>query len=446
MKEAIIIPARNEQENIEKLVKGILRLNLGLSIVIIDDNSKDQTGEIADRLSQKYPEVKVIHRKEKNGLGAAYVEGLKYVLSLGAEKVVTMDADFSHNPKDIPRLLKESEKYDVVVGSRYISGGGVVRWELWRRLLSWGGINISRILLGLKIKDCTAGFKCYNRKFLESLNLNEISCQGYAFQTEMILRAQEQGFSISEIPIIFKGREKGESKVNFKEILRFATNVLRLALRRHCTLFKKNSQKMEKIPPNYYDESIKNNLFQRYYHQHRFKEIIDLIGEFDGKILDIGCDGGTFINEISQAFPKAKFYAIDKSEEAISYAQKKYPQISFQVGDAHNLKFPDQSFNLITMLEVLEHVEDPAKVVTEAKRCLEPGGSLIVLVPTENLFFKIIWYFWTKGKGRVWEGKHLQKFEGNSLDNLLKQRGFEIEKRKIFNFGLLLAIKARKPI
>ncbi|MDI6591850.1 MAG: glycosyltransferase [Patescibacteria group bacterium] len=198
MKSIILVPTYNEQENIEKLIKAILRLNLGASLVIIDDNSQDKTGEIADDLSRKYSEVKVIHRKK--GLGAAYIEGLKYALSLGAEKVITMDADFSHNPNDIPRLLKESERQDIVVGSRYIKGGRIINWEWWRKLLSWGGVKISRLLLGLKIKDCTAGFKCYNRKFLE------------------------------EMPITFKGRERGESKVNFKEIWRFAQNVLKLAL------------------------------------------------------------------------------------------------------------------------------------------------------------------------------------------------------------------------
>lgn len=227
---AVVIPTYNESENIEKLVEEILKLDLKCFIVIVDDNSPDGTGVILEELTKKYPVVKVIHRARKEGLGTAYVEGFKYVLGLGVEKIITMDADFSHDPKDIPLLVLESERHDIVIGSRYVAGGKIIGWALWRKLLSQGGGIVSRILLGLSIHDCTAGFKCYSRKFLESLDLGKISSQGYAFQVEMIFQAQRKGFSIREIPIIFKERQKGKSKVGAKEILGFIQNILWLSL------------------------------------------------------------------------------------------------------------------------------------------------------------------------------------------------------------------------
>lgn len=232
MRYAIVIPTYNERENIRELVRKILSLKLNTFIVIVDDNSPDGTGELADKLNQEHSEVRVIHRTKKEGLGLAYVAGLKYALELGAEKIMTMDADFSHNPDDIPRILKESEKYDLVIGSRYTSGGGILNWEWWRRLLSWGGGTIGKVLLGLRIKDCTTGFKCYDRKFLESLNLNQISSQGYAFLIETSFLAQSRGFSILEMPIIFEERKEGKSKVGFGEILKFAQDILRLTFHR----------------------------------------------------------------------------------------------------------------------------------------------------------------------------------------------------------------------
>lgn len=435
----IIIPTYNEKENIEKLIKEIFRLNTEISILVIDDNSPDGTGKIVDALTKKIPKLKVVHGEEKKGLGAAYIKALKHVLKERPEKLITMDADFSHNPKDISRFLEESDKFDVVVGSRYILGGKTNRWELWRKILSWGGIKITKFFLGLKIKDCTSGFRCYRIEFLETLELDKISSQGYAFQVEMLFEAQRRGFSIGEIPITFSGRKEGESKVDFREIVAFTKSILKLAF---IGKFAPVKKRKENISPDYYEEGMKKNIIQHYYHQIRFKGMIDFIGDFRGKILDIGSNGGNFINEISKALPGAEIKAIDTAERAVNYAQKKYPHISFQIGDGHNLKFEKESFDMITILEVLEHVENPTKVIEESWRCLKKDGLLAVLVPSENLIFKIIWFFWERGKGKGWV--HLHKFRGDSLDHLLESAGFKTEKRKLLNFSMLLAIKARK--
>ncbi|NIM47634.1 MAG: glycosyltransferase [Candidatus Aenigmarchaeota archaeon] len=233
----IVIPTYNEAENIEKLVRKILEQTIpNLDIIIVDDNSPDGTGIIAERLkaevrSQKSnSKLDVIHRPGKMGLGTAYVAGFKQALKDGVDYIISMDADFSHNPQDIKRFLKEAQKgYDLVLGSRYIKGGEIVNWDWKRRILSTSAIIISRILLRLPIKDCTAGYKCYSRAFIKSIDFNGISSSGYAFQVEMVYNVKKNGFSFIEIPIIFIDRRKGESKLNQKEIYVSAKAILKLA-------------------------------------------------------------------------------------------------------------------------------------------------------------------------------------------------------------------------
>ena len=244
MKTAIIIPTYNESDNIEALVKEILALRAGAlthlhlcsgealghatEIIIVDDNSPDGTGEIADELARTYQEVKVIHRPAKLGLGTAYIAGFKKALALGADCILTMDADFSHNPRYIPRLVAKSEDAQVVIGSRYVDGGGTVNWGLWRRILSKGANTFARLVLGLKAHDCTAGFRCYRREVLESTELDKIFSDGYSFLIEMLYRCQQQGWEISEVPIIFEDRRRGASKISQKEIFKALYTVLSL--------------------------------------------------------------------------------------------------------------------------------------------------------------------------------------------------------------------------
>ncbi len=236
MRLAVIIPTYNERDNIERIVREVLDLGIVSFLLIVDDSSPDGTGNMADKLAAA--NLRVLHRPKKQGLGAAYVAGFRSVLGLPAqaglpvEKVITMDADFSHNPKDIPRLVEAAANSDIVVGSRYIPGGAIFGWDTRRKLLSWVGTRVARILLGLRVKDCTAGFKCYDRRFLESLDLNAVSSQGYAFQVEMLFFAKTQGYSVKEIPITFKERTFGKSKVDLKEMGTFAVSILGLAFRR----------------------------------------------------------------------------------------------------------------------------------------------------------------------------------------------------------------------
>ncbi|MDD5772135.1 MAG: polyprenol monophosphomannose synthase [bacterium] len=213
----VVIPTYNEATNITPLIKIILGFNLNIGILIVDDNSPDGTGKIADGLSKEYPQVSVIHRPKKQGLGRAYIEGFHWAIKQKPDYIIEMDADFSHNPEKIPEFLKQIENYDLVIGSRYLNGMvSVINWPIKRLIISLVANNYTRLITGLKIHDCTGGFKCFRREVLENINLDRITSDGYAFQIEMNFRAQELGYHIGEIPIIFADRHSGTSKMSRK--------------------------------------------------------------------------------------------------------------------------------------------------------------------------------------------------------------------------------------
>ncbi len=233
MSAAIIIPTYNERENLRELVEEILALGLpSLWIIVVDDHSPDGTGEVADALAAEHPEVQVIHRTGKLGLGTAYTTGFRRALALGAERILTMDADFSHLPSYIPLLLAASQHSGLSIGSRYVPGGGVRHWGIGRRLLSWGANTLARLVLGLKAHDCTAGYRCYRREVLASLDLDTIFADGYSYLIEILYRCQRRGFHVAEVPIIFTDRRRGASKISKQEIFKAGVTVLRLAVDR----------------------------------------------------------------------------------------------------------------------------------------------------------------------------------------------------------------------
>lgn len=231
-KNCVIIPTYNEKENIVALVKQILNLPLEVGVIIVDDNSPDGTGQLADDLAQQNPRVSVIHRPGKMGLGTAYIAGFKKGLAEGVERLITMDADFSHNPVYIPDLVALAEHYHITIGSRYVPEGGVRNWDLRRRFLSWGANTFARTALNLKANDCTAGFRCYHRDVLLNIELDKIFSSGYSFLVEMIFKCQRKGFTVGEIPIIFTNRTHGSSKISQREIYKAMYTVLRLSLSR----------------------------------------------------------------------------------------------------------------------------------------------------------------------------------------------------------------------
>jgi len=228
----ICLPTYNERENLEPMVRALGGLGLeGLEVLVIDDASPDGTGEIADRLSAELPWVHVLHREQKEGLGPAYLAGFRRALELGADFVFELDCDFSHDPAAVPRLAKAAESADLVLGSRYVPGGGTRNWGLLRRFISRGGSLYAQALLQLGIRDLTGGFKCYRRIVLETIDLDAISSLGYAFQIETTYRALRAGFRVVEVPITFADREVGGSKMSKAIVLEAVWKVPLLRLR-----------------------------------------------------------------------------------------------------------------------------------------------------------------------------------------------------------------------
>ena len=233
MNAIVIVPTYNEAENVRLLAADLLSLSTPIDVVIVDDNSPDGTGEIADELSALHPSIHAIHRAGKLGLGTAYIAGFKMGLANGYDRILTMDADFSHHPRFIPDMLERSQAgADLVIGSRYVSGGDTAGCTLPRKMLSWGANAIAKTALGLQAMDCTAGFRCYRRQVLESINLDAIRSNGYSFLVEMLYRCQHRGWHVAEVPILFENRRRGASKISKQEVFRAMQTVLRLAKER----------------------------------------------------------------------------------------------------------------------------------------------------------------------------------------------------------------------
>ena len=226
--QAIVIPLHNEEENIEELLDKLLKLEDDFFIIPVNDNSTDKTGEIIEEYAKINKLIIPVHREKQEGLHAVYLSGLKKAGELSVEGVVTMDGDLSHSPNDVPRLIEQGTEHDLVIGSRYVQKGKTVKWSPVRKFMSWLARSTARLLLKIKIKDCTAGFKYYSRDFLESVNFNQLSAVGYAFQVEMVHIATKENFKIKEIPITFQGRKRGSSKVDSKETLRFFKSIFSL--------------------------------------------------------------------------------------------------------------------------------------------------------------------------------------------------------------------------
>jgi dolichol-phosphate mannosyltransferase len=231
----LILPTYNEVENLEPLVGALLpRLEstgLAHTILVVDDNSPDGTGDEADRLAREVAQVEVLHRAHKQGLGRAYLAGFEVALRAGAELVMEMDADFSHDPADVPRLIAAANAADLVLGSRYVPGGGVANWGTARRMVSRGGCAYARLVLGIPVRDLTGGFKCFHRRVLETLDLTGVHANGYGFQIELTYRAVRAGYTVTEVPIVFRERRRGVSKMTPRIALEAVWKVPTLRLR-----------------------------------------------------------------------------------------------------------------------------------------------------------------------------------------------------------------------
>ncbi len=227
----VCIPTYDERDNLEPIVRAVLAADPRVDVLVVDDNSPDGTGRLADALARKEPRVNVLHRAAKEGLGRAYVAAFHWALARDYRYILEMDADFSHDPRHLPQLLDAAEGgVDLVLGSRYVEGGGTVNWGLWRRALSRGGSLYARAVLSLAVRDLTGGFKCFRREVLEAIELDQVRSTGYAFQIELTYRALQQGFLVRELPIVFEDRRVGQSKMSRGIVLEALLGVVRLRL------------------------------------------------------------------------------------------------------------------------------------------------------------------------------------------------------------------------
>ncbi len=230
MRPLVIIPTYNECENVIPFVTAVLATHPEVHVLVVDDNSPDGTGALADHLARETGRVFVCHRAAKQGLGTAYIAGFRYALERDYDRVVTMDADFSHRPEDLPRLLQAVDASDLAIGSRSVPGGRVEGWPLSRHIVSKGGSLYARLLLNLPIHDCTGGFKCLRRSALETLDLDRLRSNGYGFSVEVNYACAQAGLRITEIPIVFPDRTRGQSKMSRGIVTEAAALVLRLRL------------------------------------------------------------------------------------------------------------------------------------------------------------------------------------------------------------------------
>lgn len=230
MNPSVIIPTYNESENIAQLIGELHAITPDLTVIVVDDNSPDGTGQIVDALAARDARVQVLHRPAKLGLGTAHIAGMKYALTHDFEPILTMDADFSHAPRFVPDLLRAIKQRDVIIGSRYIAGGGTLHCTLPRRMLSRGANMFARTVLGLNAGDTTAGFRAYRRAVLESIALDAIVSNGYSFLIEMLYQCQQEGWKIGEVPIVFENRQLGKSKISRQEIAKAMGTVVRLRI------------------------------------------------------------------------------------------------------------------------------------------------------------------------------------------------------------------------
>ncbi len=230
MKTVIVTPTFNERKNIREMLSKLFILDPQFHVLVVDDNSPDGTADIVKELQGRYPNLHLLSRQKKGGLGSAYVAGFKYALEGNYEAIIQMDADMSHDPKDVVSLVSELKESDVAIGSRYVTGVNVVNWPIQRLIISYGANIYTRFVTGLPIKDATGGFKAWRREVLEGIDLDRVRSQGYSFQIEMSYRAWLKGFRITEIPIIFVDRTIGESKMTHSIMLEAAVMIPRLRL------------------------------------------------------------------------------------------------------------------------------------------------------------------------------------------------------------------------
>ncbi len=464
MKNIVIIPTYNEKDTVEIIVRKVFEHNPDINILIVDDNSPDGTQKIVERLMNEFPNLSIMRRKGKEGLGKAYTSAFIEVLkNPEVSTVITMDADFSHDPKYIPIMLQKRDKYDFIVGSRYIRGGGTEGWELWRRLLSFFGNMYTRTITRIPLNDITAGFGTISTDKLRRIDLDSIGSSGYAFLIELKYCLYKTGAKMTEIPIIFKNRIGGESKISNHIIGEGIKAPWRLIFRKpikdiYClicdkkTIHKKYSNKnghdiykckecgILKIHPlpkdnkdiynkDYFsgashgfgyvdydkDKEAMKNVFVGY-----MNRIEGILNKKNNKsLLDIGAATGYFM-KIAKDFDY-EVYGIEVSFDASRKGIEK--GLNIFNGTIEDFDNKNKKFDIITMLDVIEHVDDPRILINKSKKMLTKNGLVVINTPDSgSLYARIL--------GKKWHlivpPEHIHYFNRDTISKLLDKEGLEV--------------------
>ncbi|MFH1401651.1 MAG: glycosyltransferase [Parcubacteria group bacterium] len=459
MKAVIIIPTYNEKENIAQIVSEIFELLPGISILVVDDNSPDGTADIVKNLQKDFLNLSLLLRNKKEGLGRAYINAFEEILKdKNVKKIVMMDADFSHNPKYLPEILKTADNFDVVIGSRYINGGKTEGWELWRRILSRGANFYCQLVTHLPIFDYTSGFNVINTNFLRKIDFSKINISGYAFLIELKYLLWKEGASLKEVPIVLKNRFGGESKFSghiINEGILAPWKMIFKKINKECPLCNKKTAVFFTQKKSYTFYKCKdcglififpmpeNHL--KIYSQDYFtgakkgfgyvdyevdkkamsatlNSYLDKIEKFiskNGKLLDVGAATGFFMELAEKRGWKVQ--GLEISEYAAKKAREKGLDVA--TGTLENANFKEDYFNLITFWDVVEHLSGPKSTLSLAYKILEKDGIIAINTPDSGSF---IAKFLNKGWHLLVPPEHLFLFNSKNLSSVLKEIGFEI--------------------
>ena len=419
MKIFIVIATYNEAGNIVPLIKRLMELPFPVEAVVVDDNSPDGTGMLAEKLSNGDKRLHVIHRSGKLGLGTALIAGFKYSIEREADFVLTMDADFSHDPSYIPAILEAAQTVDLVIGSRYVKGGRAVNSPSHRRLLSRSANLFAKVMLGLKACDCTAGFRCYKISALKSVNLDKILSNGYSFLIELLYELQSRGLSFREVPIKFADREVGISKISKNEIIKALFTVARLSWEHYMRMLWKHGSSHGPLSG-----------LRIAFHTGRYRKVKAMLGE--GRTLDIGC-GRPCEHMPDQAFLR---FLGRRDSVGLDLRELEGPY-EFRRGSVTSMPFGDGEFDNVTAMEILEHITEVPAALAEIKRVLKPGGVFVMTTPDNSLLWKAIWAVWSGTVGRMWHHDHLVSYNAGEWREFLKEQFECAEMRRNWRFDLV---------
>lgn len=462
MKNVVVIPTYNEKGNVVRLIPEIFKLLPDIFVMVVDDNSPDGTAGAVLEMKKAFPNLSILSREKKEGLGKAYTHAFSELLKdKEIQRVVMMDADLSHDPKYLPEMLRESAKHSLVIGSRYIKGGGTVGWELWRRILSFGGNIYCRLVTGMPVTDCTGGFNIISAELLRKVDLSNIDVSGYAFILEIKYLLWRAGAIIKEIPIVFQNRTGGESKISghiisegiiapwkmiFKrfrrpkpdcpacsaKITEFFTNknsydLYRCKNCRSIFVWPLPDDSSKLYSADYFsgatggygyvnydqDKAAMSEIFEKYLDK------IERMSPEKGKLLDIGAATGYFLDLAKKRGWQVA--GVEISEHAAGIGRQK--GLDIKTGAIENADFPSASFEAATLWDVIEHLPDPKKTLKHCHRILKSDGLIAINTPDAgSLTAKILGKHWPL----LVPPEHLIVFSKKALTSLLAENGFRV--------------------